>query len=96
MFNLDGNALNLGAQIFQSLQKASLSKWEGALARDSKEAVACIQSAIVGQTFGLLSGEAKHLAQVDAFHGAIISWARMCKNFSACHKQIDVASLSEP
>lgn len=47
--------------------------------------MAVVQASLIGQTFALLSGRAKHLAIVDAFHGTVISLARRCKVFQTQH-----------
>jgi hypothetical protein len=89
------DAPKLSSQLFESLQKSSMSKWEAVLTGDFEEAVAMVHSALLGQMFALLSGDGRHLAQLDALSGAVISWARRCKLFSACHTPLDVANLSE-
>ncbi|KAK5687755.1 hypothetical protein LTS10_001895 [Elasticomyces elasticus] len=70
------NAADRGARIFESLNKAILATWDKLMARDAEEVLPMVQAALIGQTFGLLSGDPRHLATVDAFHGTVISWAR--------------------
>ncbi|EON65742.1 hypothetical protein W97_04981 [Coniosporium apollinis CBS 100218] len=74
-----------GTQIFERLHKAILANWERLMARGPEEVVSMVQAALIGQTFGLLSGDARHLAIMDAFHGTVISWARRSKMFDTRH-----------
>ncbi|KAK5713819.1 hypothetical protein LTR17_017445 [Elasticomyces elasticus] len=60
------NAADRGARIFESLNKAILATWDRLMARDAEEVLPMVQAALIGQTFGLLSGNPKHLAAVDA------------------------------
>ena len=70
-----------GVRIFERLNKAILATWETTVLSDPSEASSMIQAALIGQTFGLLSGDAKHLAIVEAFHGTVVAWARRCNMF---------------
>ena len=79
------SAMQRGIQLFERLHKAILNHWEQLMRRGPDEALAMIQAALLGQTFGLLSGQAKHLTIVDAFHGTVISWARRLKLFQTQH-----------
>ncbi len=74
-----------GIQLFERLNKSIINNWEQLMSRGPDETLAMIQAALIGQTFGLLSGQAKHLALVDAFHGTVISWARRAKLFQTQH-----------
>ena len=76
LFTGSTHAIRQGVQIFERLHKAVLANWDRLIARGKDEKISLIQTAIIGQTFGLLSGEPKHLAIVDAFNGTLISWAR--------------------
>lgn len=77
-----------GTQIFERLNKAILATWEQLMARNTEEATPMVQAALIGQTFGLLSGDPKHLATVEAFHGVVISWARTRKMFNIKHGSV--------
>ena len=77
-----------GTQLFERLNKSIINHWEQLMSRGPDEALAMIQAALIGQTFGLLSGQAKHLALVDAFHGTVISWARRLKLFQTQHSSL--------
>ena len=79
------SAAHRGTQLFERLHKAILAHWQKLMRRGPEETLAMIQAALLGQTFGLLSGQAKNLALVDAFHGTVISWARRTKLFHAQH-----------
>lgn len=82
-------AVQRGVQLFERLNKAILSTWENLMRRGPNENFAMIQAALLGQTFGLLSGQAKHLVLVDTFHGTIIAWARRAKVFQSHHQPLD-------
>ncbi|KAK4941598.1 hypothetical protein LTR10_018475 [Elasticomyces elasticus] len=81
LFTGSTHAVRQGVQIFERLHKAVLANWDRLIARGKDEKISLIQTAIIGQTFGLLSGEPKHLAIVDAFNGTLISWARRLSTF---------------
>ncbi|EXJ82935.1 hypothetical protein A1O3_06752 [Capronia epimyces CBS 606.96] len=83
LFTGSANAIRQGVQIFERLHKAVLANWERLMSRGTDEQVSLVQTAIIGQTFGLLSGEPQHLAIVDAFNGTLISWARRLGAFRA-------------
>lgn len=85
LFTGSVNATSQGVQIFERLNKAVLATWERLIGREASEVVPMIQAALIGQTFGLLSGDPKHLAIVDSFHGTVIAWARRRNIFSARH-----------
>jgi len=79
------SAYQRGTQLFERLHKAILAHWERLIRRGPEETLAMIQASLIGQTFGLLSGQAKHLSIMDAFHGTVISWARRAKIFQTQH-----------
>ena len=81
LFTGSAHAIRQGVQIFERLHKAVLANWDRLIARGIDQRVSLIQTAIIGQTFGLLSGEPRHLAIVDAFNGTLISWARRSSTF---------------
>ncbi|RVX66541.1 hypothetical protein B0A52_09417 [Exophiala mesophila] len=83
LFTGSVNAIRQGVQIFERLHKAVLANWDRLINRGRDEKISLIQTAIIGQTFGLLSGEPKHLAIVDTFNGTLISWARRLGSFKA-------------
>lgn len=87
------SAVQRGVQLFERLNKAILSHWETLMRRGPNENFAMIQAAVLGQTFGLLSGQAKHLVLVDTFHGTIIAWARRAKIFQTPHRPSDHQDL---
>ncbi|KAF4632368.1 hypothetical protein G7Y89_g5752 [Cudoniella acicularis] len=89
-------AAGQGTRIFERLNKAILASWEKILVSDSTEALSMIQAALIGQTFGLLSGIPKHLAIVESFHGTIIAWARRCGMFSCQEDRPQLEHLSGP
>lgn len=81
LFTGSAHAIRQGVQIFERLHKAVLANWDRLIARGTDEKISLIQTAIIGQTFGLLSGEPKHLSIVDTFNGTLISWARRLSTF---------------
>ena len=81
LFTGSAHAIRQGVQIFERLHKAVLANWDRLIARGVDQRISLIQTAIIGQTFGLLSGEPRHLAIVDAFNGTLISWARRSSTF---------------
>ena len=89
LFTGSTHAIRQGVQIFERLHKAVLANWDRLITRGTDGLVSIVQTAIIGQTFGLLSGHPKHLATVDAFHGTTISWARQSSMFKT-RKMIDL------
>ncbi len=81
LFTGSVHAIRQGVQIYDRLHKAVLANWDRLIARGIDQRISLIQTAIIGQTFGLLSGEPRHLAIVDAFNGTLISWARRSATF---------------
>ncbi|KAH8700876.1 hypothetical protein BGW36DRAFT_137664 [Talaromyces proteolyticus] len=53
------------------------------------------QAALIGQTFGMLSGNPRHLAIVQTFHGTIIAWARRQKMFDQTTAPIHSTGIAE-
>ncbi|PVH73612.1 hypothetical protein DL98DRAFT_606979, partial [Cadophora sp. DSE1049] len=68
-------AVKRGRRIFEGLNKVILMS-DQFIGHTSDPIVAMIQAAIIGQTFAVLSGDAKHLAMFDSYHGSLISFAR--------------------
>ncbi|KAL4770009.1 hypothetical protein BDW60DRAFT_218347 [Aspergillus nidulans var. acristatus] len=62
-----------GVKIFETLNKAILSSWETILSRKGAAATPMIQAALIGQTFGLLSGRQKDLFIAQTFHGTLLA-----------------------
>ncbi|RHZ67181.1 uncharacterized protein CDV56_109534 [Aspergillus thermomutatus] len=56
--------------------------WDIMIAQRPDSSIVAIQSALLGQTFGLLIGRPKDLAGIEAFHGSIIAWARRVRLLS--------------
>ncbi|KAH8585707.1 hypothetical protein B0O99DRAFT_120472 [Bisporella sp. PMI_857] len=82
-----------GTRVFERLNKAILASWEK-LVYDPAEARSMIQAALIGQTFGFLSGVPKHLVIVQAFHGTIIAWARKCGMFKSQENHPELEDLT--
>ncbi|KAH7070244.1 hypothetical protein FB567DRAFT_584640 [Paraphoma chrysanthemicola] len=68
-------------KIFQILNKAILASWENYIRREGREALSLAQAAIIGQTFGMLSGQPQDLIMTESFHGTVIAWARQAGLF---------------
>lgn len=82
-------ALNRGLNLAERLHKAILNNWTSIMRRRDDEALSLVQAALLGQTFCLVAGQAEHIAQFDAFHGTVVSWARRLNTFQAHHKNND-------
>ncbi|KAN0099851.1 hypothetical protein V8E51_013626 [Hyaloscypha variabilis] len=65
-----------GRGIFERVNKVVLASWETHLFSNKIEALVIVQTALLGQTFGMLSGKAKDMTMIDAFHGTLLVWAR--------------------
>ncbi|KAJ6104883.1 hypothetical protein N7486_003572 [Penicillium sp. IBT 16267x] len=94
LFVGSSHAASQGLKIFETLNKAILSSWERHFSRQGPETIAMIQAALIGQTFGLLSGRQKDLLIAETFHGTLIVWARRA-TASKPKKALEYISLSE-
>ncbi|KAJ5936314.1 hypothetical protein N7454_005612 [Penicillium verhagenii] len=94
LFVGSSHAASQGLKIFETLNKAILSSWERHFSRQGPETIAMIQAALIGQTFGLLSGRQKDLLIAETFHGTLVVWARRATALKA-KKASDCISLSE-
>ncbi|KAJ5545814.1 hypothetical protein N7494_003399 [Penicillium frequentans] len=79
LFTGSDHGLQQGLHFFERIQKASLQTWENSVGKSREMIVSIIYGASLAQVFGMLSGSAKTLLNVDAFHGPPISWARNLK-----------------
>ncbi|KAF7514600.1 hypothetical protein G7054_g15170 [Neopestalotiopsis clavispora] len=70
-----------GRKIFQILNKAVLATWENYVGYDGRETLALTQAAIIGQTFGMLSGYPQDLYMAECFSGTVVAWARQAGFF---------------
>ncbi|KAL2835878.1 hypothetical protein BJY01DRAFT_222907 [Aspergillus pseudoustus] len=75
------DAQSQGEKIFETLNKAILSTWEGYMSERGTGVTPMIQAALIGQTFGLLSGRQKDLFIAQTFHGTLVAWARRYRMF---------------
>lgn len=87
LFTGSPQAIRQGMHIFERLHKAVLANWDRMVAQGMEESLSMVQTALVGQTFGLLSGEPRHLAIFEVFHGTVIAWARRLNAFGCSHSQ---------
>ncbi|KAL5322251.1 hypothetical protein ACEPPN_010223 [Leptodophora sp. 'Broadleaf-Isolate-01'] len=69
------DAVKRGRRIFEGLNKVILIS-DKFIGHTSDQIVAMVQAATIGQTFAMLSGNPKHLAIFDSYHGSMISFAR--------------------
>ncbi|KAA8649390.1 hypothetical protein EYZ11_010540 [Aspergillus tanneri] len=83
-----------GVKIFETLNKAILASWEGIMSGRGAEVTPMIQAALIGQTFGLLSGRQKDLFIAQTFHGTLLAWARRYQMFKS-RKPSDCISLED-
>ncbi|KAL2825361.1 hypothetical protein BDW59DRAFT_179915 [Aspergillus cavernicola] len=83
-----------GVKIFETLNKAILSSWESIMSGRGAGVTPMIQAALIGQTFGLLSGRQKDLFIAQTFHGTLVAWARRYQMFKS-RKASDSISLEE-
>lgn len=79
LFTGSDQGLQQGLHFFERIQKASLQTWENSVGKSRDMIVSIIYGASLAQAFGMLSGSAKTLLNVDAFHGPPIAWARNLK-----------------
>ncbi|KIW32627.1 uncharacterized protein PV07_04158 [Cladophialophora immunda] len=83
-----------GSLLFERLLRAMMASWDSIQTRHKEETVPMVQLALLGQTFGILSGKPRHLAIVSAFHGTVISWARRADMFKIENDKPDIRGLS--
>ncbi|KAL3455995.1 fungal-specific transcription factor domain-containing protein [Aspergillus heterothallicus] len=88
------HAQSQGEKIFETLNKAILSSWESYMSERGTGFTPMIQAALIGQTFGLLSGRQKDLFIAQTFHGTLVAWARRYGMFGP-KRATDSISLDE-
>ncbi|KAI0448203.1 hypothetical protein F4803DRAFT_13268 [Xylaria telfairii] len=76
LFMGSATAAAQGRKIFQTLNKANLSSWDTYIRRDPREWRSLVQASIIGQTFGMLSGQPDNVCMTESFHGTVVAWAR--------------------
>ena len=75
-------ATNAGSMLFERVNKAILeSPWERYLLRNPSSGLNTLKASLIGQTFGLLSGDPVHLETAGGYHGTVLSVARRLKAF---------------
>ncbi|KAI1295287.1 fungal-specific transcription factor domain-containing protein [Xylaria venustula] len=94
LFMGSATAAAQGRKIFQTLNKANLSLWETYIRRDAREWRSLVQASIIGQTFGMLSGQPDNVCMTESFHGTVIAWARQGGFFKI--KDARLPSSDEP
>lgn len=94
LFMGSATAAAQGRKIFQTLNKANLSSWDTYIRRDAREWRSLVQASIIGQTFGMLSGQPENVCMTESFHGTVIAWARQGGFFKI--KSAPLPSIDEP
>ncbi|KAF4770861.1 hypothetical protein HAV15_012907 [Penicillium sp. str.  len=94
LFVGSSHAASKGVKLFETLNKAILASWERHFSRQGSETIALIQAALIGQTFGILSGRQKDLLIAQTFHGTILVWAKRATS-SKFKRASDYISLDE-
>ncbi|RWA05793.1 hypothetical protein EKO27_g9302 [Xylaria grammica] len=94
LFMGSATAAAQGRKIFQTLNKANLSSWDTYIRRDAREWRSLVQASIIGQTFGMLSGQPDNVCMTESFHGTVIAWARQGGFFKI--KDAPLPRIDEP
>ncbi|RDW81040.1 uncharacterized protein DSM5745_04597 [Aspergillus mulundensis] len=76
-------AITQGRRISEQLNQTILNSWITSVGRQQYQALPLIQDALIGQTYGILSGRPRDLAVVASFHGTVTSWAKQQEFFNA-------------
>lgn len=76
LFTGSNQGLQQGLHFFERIQKASLQNWETSMRKSREKMISIIHCASLTQVFGMMSGSAQTLLNVNAFHGPPIAWAR--------------------
>ncbi|KAJ5042690.1 uncharacterized protein L3040_004089 [Drepanopeziza brunnea f. sp. 'multigermtubi'] len=87
-------AVQRGRRIFEGLNKVILTS-NNSMSNTRAEMIAMVQAALIGQAFAMLSGDARHFAIFDGYHGSMISFARREDVFSGRHIPRSLENLSE-
>ncbi|PYH66748.1 uncharacterized protein BO88DRAFT_427360 [Aspergillus vadensis CBS 113365] len=82
LFVGSSHAVAQGLRIFERLNKAILASWESILAHSRPDALSMVQAAILGQTYGILSGRPKDLVLADVLHGTVMGWTRESNKYA--------------
>ncbi|PYI02791.1 hypothetical protein BO78DRAFT_400312 [Aspergillus sclerotiicarbonarius CBS 121057] len=89
LFVGSSHAVAQGLRIFERLNKAILASWESILAHSRPDALSMVQAAILGQTYGILSGRPKDLVLADVLHGTVMGWTRESNKYSTPEHPFD-------
>ena len=95
LFTGSDSGATQGAQIWACLNKATLANWERLVLFDNKSSVSMLQAILIGQTFAMLSGDPKHLATAESFHGGLLAWMRRSRMFQRKHDPLPSSDISE-
>ncbi|KIW26368.1 uncharacterized protein PV07_09468 [Cladophialophora immunda] len=87
-------ATRYGSTLFERLLRAMMTSWDFVIAKHAEEKVPMVQTALIGQTFMMLSGNPRHVAIASAFHGTVISWARRADLMTLKHEPVNLEGLS--
>lgn len=83
LFTGSDQGLRHGVQLFEHVQKTVLLKWERLSSGNRDAMVSILQSTLISQLFGMLTGSQILLLTVDTFHGPPIAWARYLRLYQA-------------
>lgn len=87
-------AISQGHQLYARLNKAILASWESHVFERKQSTVPIAQAALLGQTFGLLSGKAADRFMTEVFQGTLLAWGRKIGAFNMDEKDVSRAPLT--
>lgn len=77
-----------GHQLYGRLNKAILASWENHLSEPKQSTLPIVQAAMLGQTFGLLSGKSGDRFMTEMFQGTLLVWARKLNAFRMTEQEV--------
>ncbi|KAI6712903.1 hypothetical protein JHW43_004557 [Diplocarpon mali] len=84
LFLGSADAVQRGIRMFEGLNRFILTS-NNTSKHARGDMFAMIQAAVIGQTFAMLSGDARHFAIFESYHGSIIAFARRENIFDSGH-----------
>ena len=85
-----------GHQLYARLNKAILASWETHVTEPKQSTLPIAQAALLGQTFGLLSGKSADRFMTDVFQGTMLAWGRKIDAFDLTEENIITSQLAGP
>jgi hypothetical protein len=89
-------AIVQGHQLYARLNKAILASWETHISEPKQSTIPIAQAALLGQTFGLLSGKSADRFMTEVFHGTMLAWGRKIDAFNLTEETPLNARLTGP